>query len=62
MQEGVAALREFYNWPCSLLVSKGALSYVMILHNVMYSGVIAGVDWSASDHKEAGPTKKSVAK
>ena len=27
-----------------------------------YSGVIAGVDWSANDHKEAGPTKKSVAK
>jgi len=26
-----------------------------------FAGVIAGVDWSANDHKEAGPTKKSVA-
>ena len=33
-----------------------------MIDGLIYSGVIAGVDWSANDHKEAGPTKKSVAK
>ena len=39
-----------------------SLPFIFGFTPVIYRGVIAGVDWAADDHKNAGPTKKSVAK
>ena len=48
----------------AIMIAISIIKSILIIVNfaVTCSGVIAGVDWSADDHKNAGPTKKSVAK